>query len=67
VTIDFEVMVNLSQSPTTALSTVAVSTRSCPNNINCSLQITSRWTRTSAALRARAGTRAVLRAVFASP
>jgi hypothetical protein len=45
--IDFHLTVNLSQSPTTATYATHVTTMSCPTMLDCVLQITGRWTRTS--------------------
>jgi len=67
-TLDFKLTVNLSESPAAAKYTLGVSTTNCTPRLDCSLQLTTRWTRTSAALRARGNARAALRdALRASP
>lgn len=67
VTIDLLLTVNLSRSPTNATYAGPVSSKSCPVNIDCRVQITGRWTRTSAALRASGTVRRALRAALAPP
>jgi hypothetical protein len=64
-TFDVLLTVNLRSSPSTATYTGGVTTMFCPVSVDCSLQVTSRWTRTSAALRAHGSVLGALRGVFA--
>ena len=67
-TLDFQLTVNLSNSPAAAAYAVALSTTNCTPRLACSVKITTRWTRTSAALQMHGGALAALRdALRASP
>ena len=67
VTIQLELAVNLHMSPSTATYDTNVSTRSCPNNFQCTLQLTSRWTKISEPRRSRGSLREALLSAVASP
>jgi hypothetical protein len=67
VTIQLELAVNLRMSPSTATYDTSVSTRSCPNNFQCTLQLTSRWTKISGAFRSRVSLREALLSAVANP
>jgi len=60
-TFDVILTVNLRGSPSTATYTGGVTTMFCPVSVDCSLEVTSRWTRTSAALRAHGSVLGALR------
>jgi hypothetical protein len=67
-TLDFQLTVNLSNTPTTAAYTVGLSTTNCTPRLACSVKLTTHWTRTSAALQDHGGALAVMRdALHASP
>ena len=53
VTLDVLQIVNLSRSPANARTELRFRTQSCPNMFNCLVVVTSRWTRTSPAVRVR--------------
>ena len=66
VTIEGRTTVNLRQSPTTATNVGHFTTQSCPNMFDCTIQITSRWTRTSTLRRAGSGVRNLLHALLSA-
>jgi hypothetical protein len=68
VTLETHGMVNLRQSPTMSITDAHFTTRSCPTMFDCTMQITSRWTRTSTLRAAATSVRNLLRAaLFATP
>jgi hypothetical protein len=67
VTVQLDLTVNLRMSPTTATYAASASTRSCPTNFDCSLQLTSRWTNISGMRRSRTSLREALLSAIASP
>jgi hypothetical protein len=60
-TLDFQLTVNLGKSPVAAAYTVGLSTVNCTPRLACSVKITTRWTRTSAALQTHASALAAMR------
>jgi hypothetical protein len=56
--------VNLSSSPAAAKYSITVSTAGCPRSLSCKLEVTSRWTRISAALHRGTSVRAAVRATL---